>query len=210
MVNNSYDRVAGYYDFLKRVVFGHAIINSQMSLLKFIRPNSNILIVGGGTGEILEKIAGLYASGIEITYVEISEKMIDISRQRNVGNNEIKFIPKPVEEFVPAVMYDAIITPFLFDNFKAEKIEAVIQQLDPYLSPNGYWLYADFNADRTKQPLWQKASLKCMYMFFRWISHIEADKLVDAKLFLEERYTRISETRLYAGFIRSYAFKKPQ
>ena len=207
MVNNSYDRVARYYDFLKGVVFGNAIIASQVSLLEFIPPNSKILIVGGGTGEILEKIAELYPSRLQITYVEISERMMDISRKRNVGNHPIEFITKPVEEFTPAGIYDVIITPFLFDNFKVNKIEKIIQQLNVYLAPNGYWLYIDFNADTIK-PLWQKILLKCMYTFFRILGHIEADTLVDAKVFLEEKYTRIFKSKFYAGFIRSYAFKK--
>ena len=208
MLNNSYDRVARYYDFLKGIVFGDAIIVSQISLLKFIPPGSNILIVGGGTGEILEKIAVLYPSGLHITYVEIAGKMVDISRKRNVGTLQIEFIVKPVEEFISTVAYDVIITPFLFDNFKAEKIEEIIQQLDRYLVPNGHWLYTDFNTD-TNKPLWQKVLLGCMYAFFRLLSRIDANTLVDAKTFLEKKYVRIYETHFYAGFIRSYTFKKP-
>jgi len=207
MVNNSYDRVARYYDFLKRIVFGNAIAASETGLLKFIPINPRILIAGGGTGEILEKIAALYPSASYITYVEISEKMIDISRKRNVGNLSIEFIVRPVEEFVPTAMYDVIITPFLFDNFQTDKIGKIVHQLDGYLVPDGYWLYADFNADVIK-PLWQKVLLKCMYMFFKSLSHIEADSLVDAKVYLDEKYARIFEARFYAGFIRSYAFKK--
>ena len=80
-MKNNYNTIAGYYDFLSRTIFQRSIINAQVALLSYIKPNSTVLIVGGGTGWILEKIE---PAGLEITYVEISENMLALSRKRKL------------------------------------------------------------------------------------------------------------------------------
>ena len=54
---SNYDNSAWFYDGLSRVVYGNALISSQVYLLQFIPSNATILIVGGGTGRLLEEIA---------------------------------------------------------------------------------------------------------------------------------------------------------
>ncbi|MES1218101.1 MAG: methyltransferase domain-containing protein, partial [Bacteroidota bacterium] len=97
---DNYDKIAKYYDQLSRVVFGRTLIQAQKALLKFITPGTNILIIGGGTGIILEEISKIYSSDLTITYVEISRNMIEIAEKRNWKQNEVYFIHQPVEEFI--------------------------------------------------------------------------------------------------------------
>jgi ubiquinone/menaquinone biosynthesis C-methylase UbiE len=54
---NNYDRIARIYDKLSRMVFGKSIVRAQQSILPFITTPARMLIVGGGTGWILEEIA---------------------------------------------------------------------------------------------------------------------------------------------------------
>jgi hypothetical protein len=56
----SFNNSAWFYDRLSRLVYGKAIVNTQLYLLGYIQPNSNILIVGGGTGWILDEITRLH------------------------------------------------------------------------------------------------------------------------------------------------------
>ncbi|RZL54089.1 MAG: methyltransferase type 12, partial [Pedobacter sp.] len=75
MINN-YDKIANQYDTLSRLVFFKSQVNAQINQLHNIPKDSSVLIVGGGTGWILEEIVKLHPSGIKIIYVEISAKML--------------------------------------------------------------------------------------------------------------------------------------
>ena len=68
----NYDNSAWFYDRLSRLIYGKALVRSQVYLLRYIPAGSIILIAGGGTGWILEEISKLHPSGLKITYVEIS------------------------------------------------------------------------------------------------------------------------------------------
>jgi ubiquinone/menaquinone biosynthesis C-methylase UbiE len=201
----NYDKIAGSYDFISRIVFGKALINAQASLLKYIPANSHILIVGGGTGWILEEINKVHPQGLIIDYVELSAKMISLSEKRNHGLNQINFINLPAENYTTEKRYDVILTPFFFDNFKADKIQLIFTQLNELLKKNGTWLYADFvNGDR----LWQKILLKTMYLFFKMTTHIETQELVNMDLFFDPLYDKAIEIKHYHKFIRSVVFRK--
>jgi spermidine synthase len=67
----NFNNSAWFYDGLSRLVYGNALVEAQVYLLQFIRPNSKILIAGGGTGWILEELAKLHPEGLKIAYVEI-------------------------------------------------------------------------------------------------------------------------------------------
>jgi len=200
----NYNKIAGIYDFISRVVYGKALINAQTCLLPYISANSRILIVGGGTGWILEEIAGIH-SGLTIDYIESSEKMIALSAKRNCGTNRVNFINLPVEDYITANEYDVILTPFFFDNFKADKIQLIFNKLDKSLKQDGNWLYADFIDNGA---LWQKLLLKIMYLFFRITSNIETQELVNMEEVFEPLYDKVSETMHYHNFIRSVVHKK--
>jgi len=105
-MRNNYDRIARYYDVLSRMVFFRAQLKAQIDQLHFIPANSSVLIVGGGTGWILEEIAKVHSSGLRITYVEISAKMLDLSRKRKVGANEVTFVHSPAEELGNSIPED--------------------------------------------------------------------------------------------------------
>ena len=72
----NYNNAAWFYDSLSRVVYGKALIDAQVYLLQYIQPNSTILIVGGGTGWILEEVARIHPTGLQITYVEAYAQMM--------------------------------------------------------------------------------------------------------------------------------------
>src|SRR6202165_2081748 len=111
----NYNNSAWFYDLLSRIVYGKALINAQVYLLQYIPTNSRILIVGGGTGWVLEELTKLHHSGLDITYVEVSAKMMTQSKKRNIGLNKVVFINEAIENVVLQNDFDVIITAFLFD-----------------------------------------------------------------------------------------------
>jgi ubiquinone/menaquinone biosynthesis C-methylase UbiE len=209
-VGNNYNKIAGIYDFLSRVVFQKSIINAQKFLLQHILPNSKILIVGGGTGWILEELSKMYNEGIEITYVEKSRQMIALSKQKNTQHNTVEFINKGIEEYSTGKKFDAVFTAFLFDNFQQDKIEFIFSQLHPFLKPNGLWLYADFIHHKNNAAWWQKFLLKTMYLFFRLTCNIETQQLIDMSPYFAKSYNKISEKHFYHNFIKAAVYKKAE
>lgn len=208
MVNN-YDKIANQYDNLSRLVFGKAQVNAQINQLKYLPGNSSILLVGGGTGWILEEISKLYASGLKITYVEISAKMIALSKARNTRNNSVDFVNIAIENFKTDISFDVILTPFLFDNFNGSKAVSVFKKLGRMLNEQGIWFLVDFSLNVKNGRWWKWLMLKSMYLFFKLIRIVEASKLIDmSPYFLKDNYQILEEQFYYGSFIKASVFKK--
>jgi ubiquinone/menaquinone biosynthesis C-methylase UbiE len=209
MKTNNYDAVAPFYDFLSRLVFGNAQVNAQVAQLQHIPAGARILIVGGGTGWILEEIARIHASGLVITYVEISAQMLKRAKSRSYGQNAVRFVHAGIAHFKPSGKFDVIQTAFLFDNFSAASVNLIFNQLDDLLENNGLWLYSDFKLSPEERYGWKHLMLKMMYFFFRIVARVEAKKLQEVgALFGSKNYQIISREAHYRGFIASIIFRK--
>jgi len=204
----NYDSIANVYDRLSRLIYGRQIIAAQIDLLRYIPADSKILIVGGGTGWILEKIAEQYSQGLEIDYIESSAKMLLLSQKKNCKSNTVNFIHKQIETCILSKQYDVIITPFLFDNFTGEAIHIAFQKMDASLVSKGLWLYVDFVSKEEQTAFWQKILLKIMYLFFALISNVETNELIDMEPYFAKSYRREYEAKYFQKFIRSTVYRK--
>jgi ubiquinone/menaquinone biosynthesis C-methylase UbiE len=204
----NYDNSAWFYDRLSRLVYGKALVRSQVYLLKHIPENSSILIAGGGTGWILEEIAKVRSSGLTITYAEISTNMMALSKKRNTGGNNVMFINEPVETVKTDKVYDLVFTPFLFDNFTEQTLQQVFAHVHNQLKAGGIWLNTDF---RPAGKWWHTFLLKSMIVFFRAICGIEAKQLPDIeRQFERHQYRVIDQESFFGEFILSAAYRKKQ
>src|SRR4051812_32528818 len=116
-MKRSYDAVAGVYDILAGIFIGKALRDAQIYLVQYISAGSKILIVGGGTGWILEEITRIHYRGLQIDYLDISANMISKARKRDIGQNEVRYILQSAASDFEGDNYDVILTPFFFDNF---------------------------------------------------------------------------------------------
>ena len=197
----NYNNSAWFYDRLSRLVYGRALVESQVFLLKFIPPGSKVLIAGGGTGKIIEEIVKLHPDGLKITYVEISPKMMAMSQKKNVGNNQATFITAAIEDVALQPDFDVVITPFLFDNFTQVSLEKIFAHIHAVLKPGGLWLNCDFQLTGR---WWQSALLKTMFLFFRMVCAIEASRLPDINGQFELHACKnIATKAFYGSFIRA-------
>jgi len=203
----NYNSVAFFYDRLCQLVFGQSVKNAQIESLQFIPPNSDILIVGGGTGWVLEEIANIHAAGLRITYVDSSFKMIEQSKKRNGALNTIEFIHESIENNNLSLQkYDVVLTPFLFDNFSQSTAEFIFKKLDTCLKANGYWLYIDFYLSK-KSNFLQKILIKWMYVFFRFTCNIKANKLPDMAHYFSSYKTTCAKN-YFRNFIVMRVYQK--
>ena len=202
----NYHNSAWFYDRLARLVYGRALINTQLYLLHYIEPGSNVLIVGGGTGWILEELAKIHPSGLRITYVEVAEAMMALSQKRETGSNRVVYINNAVENVDLAPDFDVVITPFLFDNFTEQTFQTVFTHIHHLLKPDGLWLNADF---QLTGKWWQQLLLKSMFIFFKAICGIEARKLPGIEsYFAANNYQVISEKTFFGDFIMAKVYRK--
>lgn len=202
----NYNNSAWFYDRLSRMVYGRAIVESQVFLLNSIAEGDHILIVGGGTGWILEEITKIHPTGLNITYVEIAARMMTLSRKRNIGGNRVKYINQAIENSSALSGYDVILTPFLFDNFTEQTLQKVFAHMHQHLKPGGIWLNTDF---RLTGKWWQKILLNTMILFFRVICRIEATRLPGIeKCFEQYGYPMIKQRSFFGDFILSTVYQK--
>ena len=158
------------------------------------------------TQGILEEIAKVHPSGLQITYVEVASKMISLAQKKNSGSNKVEFINRAVEDVPFENQFDVVITPFLFDNFTEGSLQKIFAHIHPNLKPGGLWLNADF---RLTGKWWQKVLLKSMFVFFRIICSIEAKKLPDIEKCFEKNNYKVSKQKSFFGdFILSTAYQK--
>ncbi len=202
----NFNNSAWFYDRLSGLVYGDALIEAQVWLLSYVPANAHVLIVGGGTGWILEELAKLYPTGLTITYVEVAAAMMAKSKKRNVLKNGVTYINEAIENIEFIYLFDVVITPFLFDNFTEDTLSKVFAGIHQYLKPEGLWLNTDF---QLTDKWWQRLLLKIMFLFFRTICNIEASRLpaIESR-FAENGYFRTTEKTFYGNFIISKVLVK--
>lgn len=204
----NFNNSAWFYDRLSRLVYGKAIVNAQLYLIGHVKPGSKILIVGGGTGWILEELTRLHPSGLSITYVEVAANMMALSQKRNTGSNEVTYLNDVIENVNLPADFDVAITPFLFDNFNEQTLQTVFSQIHSLLKSGALWLNCDF---QLTGKWWQAFLLKCMFLFFRIVCGIEANKLPEiVACFNSKPYKVIGERTLFGEFIVARVYAKEE
>ncbi|TWJ00063.1 ubiquinone/menaquinone biosynthesis C-methylase UbiE [Mucilaginibacter frigoritolerans] len=202
----NYNNSAWFYDRLSCLIYGRALINAQVYLLQYIPASSKILIIGGGTGWILEEITKIHPAGLNITYIEVAPAMMSISQKRQTGTNKVTFFNNAVENINLQTNFDIVITPFLFDNFKEQTLQKVFEHIHQSLKSKGLWLNADF---QLTGKWWQRLLLRSMFLFFRILCGIEASSLPDIEQQFEKySYENIAGRTFYGDFIISKIYTK--
>jgi ubiquinone/menaquinone biosynthesis C-methylase UbiE len=202
---SNYNNTAWFYDRLSRIVYGRALVDAQVYLLQYVPANAAVLIAGGGTGWILEELAKIHSSGLQITYVEVAADMMARSEKRRTGGNKVTFINDAVENVNPATKFDVVLTPFLFDNFTEQTTQSVFNHLHQLLKPGGIWLVADF---QLTGKWWQNVLLRSMLLFFKVICNIESSQLPDVKAqFIREGYKVVAEKTFFGEFVGTWVYR---
>ncbi len=202
----NFNNAALFYDRLSRLVYGRAVIDAQIYLLQFIPATAKILIVGGGTGWILDEITKIHPSGLNISYVEVSANMMALSKKRNAGANKVVFIHDAIENISLSDDFGVVVTPFLFDNFTDQTTQQIFDHIHPLLKPNGLWLNCDF---QLTGKWWQGILLRSMILFFRVVCNIEASRLPNIEKHFEQHdYITIAGQTFFGDFIISKAWRR--
>lgn len=198
---NGFDRIAWFYDPLAQLVFGSRLTDAQATYLHHLIPGSRILILGGGTGAILEMVLKRQPD-CRITYIDSSVAMLRRTQQRRLKGS-IQYIHGD-ENSIPQSNYDAVITPFYLDMFTEPGLAIAIRRISTRMTPKALWIAAEFYPT---ERLWGRFLLVVMYAFFRITAGIKAKSLPDWRSALEQNGWVESESQT-DGFIGSAIFRQ--
>lgn len=197
-----FDKLSIIYDLLVNIVFVRAIQKSQIALIKRVENAHEWLILGGGTGWILDEIFKIHPD-VKITYVEASQKMISKARRKE-PQGKVNYVLGSIDQIPPEKNYDVVMTAFFWDMFSTKKAVRMKQAIDQKIKNDAIWLLADF---KNTDIWWQEILIKVMYWFFRFTCHIEASELPDFdQIFIRGKHTKQFRDTFYNGMIESTVY----
>ncbi|HET9486104.1 MAG TPA: class I SAM-dependent methyltransferase [Chryseosolibacter sp.] len=204
---NRFNWLSRNYDSLTKLVFGKAIFESQVHFLPLIKPGARVLILGGGSGELLLSL-GRGNPHCQVCYVEASSGMLALARKKTAGKftENVQFIHGTEESIPEGVIFDAAITNFFLDLYPEDRLLGLCRQVIPKLHDGGLWLVSDF-VDGGRW--WHRIMLWLMYRFFVLTCRIEATRLPAWNYLLSLSGMRQREVKLFFGeFIKSAVYTR--
>ncbi|MEO9870496.1 class I SAM-dependent methyltransferase [Ekhidna sp.] len=200
MAVNDFNRIAPIYDQIAHLVFGDRLLKAQTHFLDQIKPDDKVLILGGGTGALLEYLPICK----QIHYVEKSDKMIQRARKRN-SKSEVQFINQDFLAFKSPNQYDVILCPFFLDCFAERKLETVLHKVSAMIAKDGWMMIADFDVQSTSIFLSQM-----MHLFFRLFASLGSSKLLDIRKHIVRKGFDESSLQKFKNGIFSTIYKVEQ
>ncbi|MBD1396919.1 class I SAM-dependent methyltransferase [Pontibacter sp. JH31] len=213
MNDTNFDPIAPLYDSLARLVFGNELRRAQLAHLDAIPAQARVLLIGGGSGWLLEQLLQL-RPGIAVTYLENAPKMLQMAKQR-IGRNPalsksaVTFRLGNEDSLTADEKFDVILTPFLLDLFPEQRLQHLMDRLYTCLTPNGLWLFSDFWPVQTPALIWQRLLLKSMYTFFGLLSEVKATRLPDFRKHFERlQLQELQSAPFYKGMVQAKVYQK--
>ncbi len=194
------------------MVFGDALRRAQMEHLGAIPEQAHVLLIGGGSGWLLEQLL-LQKPQVQVTYLESSTKMLELAQKRckqlAIPTAAVSFRLGDENSLKPDEKFDVIITPFLLDLFPDDRLQHLMDRLFTALRPGGLWLFSDFWPVHEPTPFWQRLLLRSMYTFFGVVSGVNASQLPDFGLHFQRlRLQEQASTQFYGSLIQAKVYRK--
>ncbi len=188
----NFDPIAPWYDWLASAVFGQSLKRAQSQFLHRIPAGASILIVGGGTGWLLEPLLTGNRPG-RVVYLERSARMLARASNRMLRRSlpgAVTFRLGTETTLLPTDRFDVIITAFVLDVHSALTLKtALLPRLRLVLKPGGQWFITDFVSGGN----WgQRGLIWAMIWFFRLTARIEIRRLANWQPLMVETALHLS------------------
>lgn len=169
-MTSNYNHIAWIYDWLAKIVFGRKQELAMQVFLSTIPDQAKVLVVGGGTGKIIDYLRELNKQ-LEIDFVEQSANMICYAKKRKASHLLINFYHHSILD-LKTTDYDVILTNFFFDQFSHGHAQLILQHLKPKLRPNGTLIFSDFISTNH---IWDILVTRLMFYFFQLTANISTN-----------------------------------
>jgi len=192
-----YRHIAPIYVWLEKIVFGRTLTRSRSFGLDAIPEGAKVLVVGGGTGEVLN-----YLPSCEIDYIESSESMIFYASRR-VGGQMVHFHHITFSEYRSSVQYDHIVCQYFMDLFKEDELIEILKRVDHLSADHTILHIADFRKPQNGSgSWWQRWLVKLMYFFFRITTKLKTRELPEIEETLKHTgYAEVMERSWMKGLV---------
>jgi ubiquinone/menaquinone biosynthesis C-methylase UbiE len=162
---NNFDFIAPIYDKLVSLIFGESLNRAESFHLNEIQKNQSVLILGGGSGEILKNFTTQ-----KVLYLDKSANMIRLAKKRNIALS-VEYIQEDFLKFSTSEKFDWVICPFFLDCFGDKNLNSVISKIQKLMEVDGNIIVTDF------QETSSKLLIRMMHVFFLIIAALESKKL---------------------------------
>lgn len=205
-----FNGIAPIYDALAFAVFGQRLQRAQAVFLDRISADASVLIVGGGTGWLLEEVLRT-GQPKRVLYLEASAQMLALASRRMVQHavlGSVEFRVGTETSLKSDERFDVILTPFVLDLFTEKTLRLqFIPQLLNVLTPGGLWIITDFVRPNSG---WQKALLWTMIRFFQLTARVEIKALANwQQLLAGTGLTRVEQQTQVGGMVSAEVWKCP-
>lgn len=114
----------------------------SVSVASLDKENPSILDIGAGTGLLSAFLMERYPEA-SFTLVDISEKMLDMAKDRFRNNSNIKYITANYSEFDFAEKYDMVVSALSIHHLEDEEKKEIYKKSYSVLKENGIFINAD-------------------------------------------------------------------
>ena len=207
MKKTDFSFIAPFYDLISYLVYGNTLRRAQEFYLNKLEENSEILIIGGGTGYILQSLS-LQNKKFNITYIEFSEKMLELSKKRKKSSDQKVNYILGSEVNITDQNYDVILAGFFLDVFKEERLEHVLKIFHDKLKERGKLIVTDFRFSKKKK-YFQMILSYLMHKFFKFFASLESQSLKDINaIILKAGFILENKKYFYGDFIFTGLYMK--
>jgi len=186
MSASNFNFVAPFYDLLVSIVFKRSLQIAQQFYLHKINPKDKVLIIGGGTGQILT-----WLPDCEVTYLELSKAMIVRAKKKGQAHFiQADFLAYPSDQ-----TFDWIICPFFLDCFDEENLKKVLSKIHAHLGSTGQLMVTDFQ-DNGRWTF--RIKLWTMLLFFRLVALLKTKELPPINQCIQQNGFDHIESKLFS------------
>ena len=189
-------------------MYGKDLLTTQVELIKTLPNNGNLLIIGGGTGDILPHLYQ-HSPNLKTDYIEASSKMIALAQKQTIAGQQINFIHS---DTIPKTdyQYDAVYCAFFLDLFAEEEILQWLTKFDSVCQPYYSLHIADFQLNSSvKYRFWRVILIKLSILFFKMTTNHSTWKLENLfNVIAKKNYKTIHTRHLKDNFLRQHVFER--
>jgi len=173
--------------------------------MHWLEDAQHVLTLGEGDGRFVTELIRRNPA-VHVDCVEASGQMIDRARARLPREAQVTFHHADVRSWqFPQARYDAVVTCFFLDCFSDETLSRLIPSIAASIRSGGAWLVAEFRQPPKGIPAWRaRLWLEAMYFFFRRTTQLEARRLPQWEVILNDLGARVGEiTDRQGGLLRA-------
>ncbi len=181
------------------MTFGERLDRASNHFLTEVRPGSQVLILGGGTGECL-----CHLPACSVHYVEKSCRMATLAGKRTTKAS----VCFQVDDFLTwesDINFDVVLCPFFLDVFDRSDLLEVLYKIKRKMTRESELIVTDFHPTQRFSHL---LLLQLMHWFFNATADLQSKKLQPLAGIIENQgFDTIARKEFLSGLVFSQRFK---